>query len=522
MSQENVPVLIVGGGLTGLSAAVFLAHHGVRATLVERHPGTSTHPKARAINPRTMELFRAVGMEERVTAGRSPISGNTDLVHVETLAGAERVRMPNASVEDISRISPARWTLIDQNQLEPILRGRAEEVGVDLRFHTRLDAVTETADGVTATLTDVGTGESTELRAAYVIAADGSRSPVRDLLSIGSHGRGTLTNLVSFFFDADLEEPLRGRKIIAAYVNNPQARHDHPARQRPQVGHQRLLLPRQGPERRGLHPGALRRTGPRRRRRTGSGADPRLGRHARLGHLGAGGGHLRPRPLPGGRGRRARDAAHRGLRRQHRHPGRLQPGLEARPRAGGQGRARAARELRRGTPPGRGGDRPAGDAAVRGPRGQAVPGRRQGPGRRDDDDLRLRLSGRRVHRRGRRGREHHRGARQAERAPRRTGPARRDRGRARAVLRGGPLPGRLHPAHRGRVRPLGGCGRRGPGAGPGPPGARRRRGRRLRRHRGHVHGALRRRGRRRGPGPPGRGGRLARRERPPRATSRRR
>ncbi len=68
MSQENVPVLIVGGGLTGLSAAVFLAHHGVRATLVERHPGTSTHPKARAINPRTMELYRAVGMEERVTA----------------------------------------------------------------------------------------------------------------------------------------------------------------------------------------------------------------------------------------------------------------------------------------------------------------------------------------------------------------------------------------------------------------------------------------------------------------------
>lgn len=151
MSQEKVPVLIVGGGLTGLSAAVFLAHHGVKCTLVERHPGTSTHPKARAINPRTMELYRAVGMEERVTAGRSPISGNTDLVHVETLAGNERVRMPNASIEDISRISPARWTLIDQNQLEPILRERAEEVGVDLRFHTRLDAVIEGADGVTAT-----------------------------------------------------------------------------------------------------------------------------------------------------------------------------------------------------------------------------------------------------------------------------------------------------------------------------------------------------------------------------------
>ncbi|MER7569848.1 FAD-dependent oxidoreductase [Streptomyces sp. NPDC097941] len=224
MSQEKVPVLIVGGGLTGLSAAVFLAHHGVKATLVERHPATSTHPKARAINPRTMELYRAVGMEERVRAGRSPISGNTDLVHVETLAGDERVRMPNASIEDISRISPAQWTLIDQNQLEPILRKRAEEAGVDLRFHTRLDAVTEDADGVRATLTNAGTGESSQLRAEYVIGADGSRSPLRELLGIGAHGRGTITNLVSFFFDADLTEPLRGRKIIAAYVNNPDVR----------------------------------------------------------------------------------------------------------------------------------------------------------------------------------------------------------------------------------------------------------------------------------------------------------
>ncbi|GAA3001690.1 FAD-dependent oxidoreductase [Kitasatospora albolonga] len=224
MNAEQLPVLIVGGGLTGLSAAVFLAHHGVRATLVERHPDTSTHPKARAINPRTMELYRAVGIEELVRAGRSPISGNTDLVHVETLAGAERVRMPNATPEDIGRISPTQWTLIDQNQLEPILRARAVEVGADVRFHTRLDGVTQDQDGVLATVTDLATGRREELRAAYLIAADGSRSPVRELLGIGAAGPGTITNLVSVFFEADLTEALRGRRIIAAYVNNPEVR----------------------------------------------------------------------------------------------------------------------------------------------------------------------------------------------------------------------------------------------------------------------------------------------------------
>ncbi|MFF5365525.1 FAD-dependent oxidoreductase [Streptomyces sp. NPDC013187] len=230
MRSHRTPVLIVGGGLTGLSAAVFLAHHGVTATLVERHPDTSTHPKARAINPRTMELYRAVGMEERVRAGRSPISGNTDLVHVESLAGKERVRMPSASPEDIGRISPTQWTLIDQNQLEPILRERAVEAGADVRFSTRVDAIEEYEEdekdgaGVLVHVTDLSTGESSQIHAQYVIAADGSRSPLREMLGIGAHGRGTITNLVSFFFEADLTEALRGRRIIAAYVNNPEVR----------------------------------------------------------------------------------------------------------------------------------------------------------------------------------------------------------------------------------------------------------------------------------------------------------
>ncbi|MFB9331324.1 FAD-dependent oxidoreductase, partial [Actinoplanes octamycinicus] len=224
MTDRHTPVLIVGGGLTGLSTAVFLAWHGVSATLVERHPGTSEHPKARAINPRTMEVFGAVGMADAVRAGRSPISGNTDLVHVETLAGRERVRMPNATPEAIDRISPAGWTLIDQNQLEPILRRRAEEVGADVRFGTELVALRQDGDGVRATLRERSASREYQVTADYLVAADGSRSPLRALLGIGHHGPGVITELVSFFFDADLTEALRGRRIIAAYVNNDEVR----------------------------------------------------------------------------------------------------------------------------------------------------------------------------------------------------------------------------------------------------------------------------------------------------------
>ncbi|SDL65340.1 putative polyketide hydroxylase [Lentzea albidocapillata subsp. violacea] len=222
--MDDVEVLVIGGGPTGLAAAMFLAWYDVPVLLVERHQDTSAHPKARAINPRTMELFRAAGIEDRVRAARSPISGNTDLVHVHTLAGEERVRMPSASPEDIRKISPTQWTLIDQNQLEPVLRRRAVEAGADVRFHHRVDAVEEAGDGVVATVTDLATGAVRRVRARYVIAADGSRSPVRGMLGIPHHGTGTMTSLVSVFFTADLRDALRGRKVIAAYVNNERMR----------------------------------------------------------------------------------------------------------------------------------------------------------------------------------------------------------------------------------------------------------------------------------------------------------
>ena len=59
----EVPVLIVGGGPVGLTSALLLARQGIQTLLIERHPGTSIHPRARGINIRTMEIFRSVGLE---------------------------------------------------------------------------------------------------------------------------------------------------------------------------------------------------------------------------------------------------------------------------------------------------------------------------------------------------------------------------------------------------------------------------------------------------------------------------
>lgn len=66
MTDREVPVLIVGGSLAGLTAGAFLGLRGVRSLVVERHRGTAIHPRAAMLYQRTMEILRSLGIEEVV------------------------------------------------------------------------------------------------------------------------------------------------------------------------------------------------------------------------------------------------------------------------------------------------------------------------------------------------------------------------------------------------------------------------------------------------------------------------
>ncbi len=85
-SNQSTPVLIVGGGLAGLSAALFMAWRGVPTVLVEKHAGSSPHPRAMGFTTRTLEIFRAVGIAESVP--EVPLGhGRPRRIAVESLAG---------------------------------------------------------------------------------------------------------------------------------------------------------------------------------------------------------------------------------------------------------------------------------------------------------------------------------------------------------------------------------------------------------------------------------------------------
>jgi putative polyketide hydroxylase len=221
MDTVTTPVLIVGGGLVGLSTSLFLTQHHVPSLLVERHVSTSIHPRARGINFRTMELFRGLGLEEQLRIAGKDLANNHGMLIVETLAGVERRRIAMAEPENspMDLISPTDWCVCAQDQSEPVLLAAARQRG-DLRFNTEMVSFEQDEAGVTAVILDRTTGTQQTVRADYLVAADGAASPIRNALSITRSGTGTLGHNISIYFSADLGDLVRGREFVLCQVEN--------------------------------------------------------------------------------------------------------------------------------------------------------------------------------------------------------------------------------------------------------------------------------------------------------------
>ncbi|MEU9099713.1 FAD-dependent monooxygenase [Streptomyces sp. NPDC048361] len=221
-------VLIVGGGLVGLTAALCLEYHGIDYVLVERNTEPTVLPRSRGMHTRAVEIFRQIGVEDAVQeasasalkmgrfggarTGRSIVDSEAlDLRHVYAtgaMVGADE--------------SPSAFCFCPQVLLEPVLRDLAEQRGGDIRFGTELTAFTQDDGQVTATLTDVTTGRVTPLRADYLLAADGAGSPIRTALGITSTTRPATHHYLNLYFRADLTDVVRDRTFSQCEIAGPE------------------------------------------------------------------------------------------------------------------------------------------------------------------------------------------------------------------------------------------------------------------------------------------------------------
>jgi 2-polyprenyl-6-methoxyphenol hydroxylase-like FAD-dependent oxidoreductase len=166
--------LIVGSGPTGLAAALLLSHRGVTARIVDAADQPSKTSKALGVNPRTMQVLEATGVDEAIAA--EGLAMRTLHVHFNGRSAA-RIEIP---IRKMGAKHP--MTILPQARTEALLTRALAERGIEVERGLALTAVSQDEDGVTAT----AGGET--IRAPILLGADGAHSAVRHALDIGFPG----------------------------------------------------------------------------------------------------------------------------------------------------------------------------------------------------------------------------------------------------------------------------------------------------------------------------------------------
>lgn len=212
---HETEVVVVGGGPVGLATSIGLSRQGVRHVLVEKHVGASIFPKARLVTTRSMELLRSWGLQEAVEHAGLPRASSLALCITETLSSPVFRREEARMMADAGQ-SPTYSLICSQDRLEVLLREAAEAAPeADVRFGVRARPPVEVPGGV-----EVGLEGGDRLHAEYVVAADGSRSPIRGALGIDVEGPPPLSHMISVMFRAPLAEIVAEHPSALYFINN--------------------------------------------------------------------------------------------------------------------------------------------------------------------------------------------------------------------------------------------------------------------------------------------------------------
>ncbi|ELP64050.1 FAD binding domain protein [Streptomyces turgidiscabies Car8] len=224
----DTDVLIVGSGPAGASAALALSTYGVPNIVVTRYASLADTPRAHITNQRTMEVLRDLGVEQDVVARATPqhLMGNTTFC--TSLAGEELGRVRSWGNDPLVQAahelaSPTRMCDMPQHLMEPVLVDAAVARGTQLRFQTEYLTHTQDESGVTATVRDRLRGDTYEIRARYLIGADGGRSKVAEDAGLPMGGQMGVAGSINIVFDADLTRYTAHRPSTLYWVLAPGA-----------------------------------------------------------------------------------------------------------------------------------------------------------------------------------------------------------------------------------------------------------------------------------------------------------
>ncbi|MET4117590.1 2-polyprenyl-6-methoxyphenol hydroxylase-like FAD-dependent oxidoreductase [Bradyrhizobium sp. JR4.1] len=212
-------VLIVGGGPCGLMLANELGRRGVSAILVDEKPGTAFNPQANATQARSMEHYRRLGFADEIRREGLPADYPTDVAYFTRYTGYElaRFQLPSSSrASELVKAMSGSWSAaelphrVSQKYVEAVLRRHAERLpGIRLSYGHRLISYVESDDGVVAQIERLDDNSRFEVRADFLVGADGPRSMVRQSLGIVYGG------------ETGTQRDFMGGRMLAVYLRSP-------------------------------------------------------------------------------------------------------------------------------------------------------------------------------------------------------------------------------------------------------------------------------------------------------------
>ncbi|PZO18142.1 MAG: monooxygenase [Burkholderiales bacterium] len=235
MSHESfdTDVLIVGAGPVGLTMAMDLAGRGVKVTVVEtRRYAEPPNVKCNHVAARTMEVFRRLGVAQKVRDAGLPQDYPNDVVFRTSATGTELTRIPIPCRRDrySETEGPDAWWptpepphRINQIFLEPILLEHTAALpGVTLLNRTQMNTFEQDADGVTVSVADLESGVARLIRCRYLVGCDGGSSGVRKQMGAKLEGTPVIQRVQSTYLRAPaLRAMLPGKLAWCYYSVNP-------------------------------------------------------------------------------------------------------------------------------------------------------------------------------------------------------------------------------------------------------------------------------------------------------------
>jgi 2-polyprenyl-6-methoxyphenol hydroxylase-like FAD-dependent oxidoreductase len=227
MTMEETQVVIAGGGPVGMTLALELASHGIRSILAERRATTTSHPKMDLTNGRSMELFRRLGMADKLRAVGVPEDRTLDILWATSAAGHPLHRFPYAPRTQLRAEIRARndgtdllepGMRISQIIVEPVLKKSIEENPlIDVRFGYAFEALEQHADSVVVQLRNTATDAIQSVRCKYLAGCDGGGSTVRTRLGIQMEGAHNIARVLMVHFKSTAVDVL-GKWGIAYHL----------------------------------------------------------------------------------------------------------------------------------------------------------------------------------------------------------------------------------------------------------------------------------------------------------------